>query len=167
MIEHNKCETCNAFVEDVPLCTQCRELDLYERAVILATKAHEGQTRWGGEPYITHPLAVASQFDNDFLRAIAVMHDVLEDTSITEAQLRSRFPKLVVDSLVLLTHQENESYANYIRRIGESGNIAARLVKQADLRHNSHDLTDKKHLQRRDKYELAMELLFACSRPKT
>lgn len=39
---------------------------MYNKAYELAKKAHKGQTRWGGEPYITHPEAVASKFQDDF-----------------------------------------------------------------------------------------------------
>lgn len=132
--------------------------ELYERAVAVATEAHEGQKRWGGEPYISHPLAVAESFGPVAgpAKVAAVLHDVLEDTAVTEEELRTEFPDFIVDNLLLLTHKDDESYADYIMRIRTSG--LARLVKAADIQHNLSDLGEK-HKQRRDKYELALKLL--------
>ena len=137
--------------------------EMYERAMKIALRAHEGQTRWGGEPYISHPVAVADSFGPiaSPAKVTAVLHDVLEDSDVTEAELREVFPdcgawRIIVDNLLLLTHKEGESYADYIMRIRTSG--LARLVKAADIKHNLSDLGEK-HKQRRDKYELALKLL--------
>jgi (p)ppGpp synthase/HD superfamily hydrolase len=131
-----------------------------QRAIAVATKAHEGQTRWGGEPYITHPLAVAKSFDEGGDAWIAaVLHDVMEDSEVTERDLRQHFSNSIVDALVLLTHLSGETYAEYIMKIRRAGGIA-RAVKIADIEHNLSDLTDpNKHKQRRDKYQLAWMLL--------
>lgn len=138
-------------------------LGMLKRATEIATRAHEGQTRWGGEPYITHPLAVAEAFAFASVERIAaVMHDVIEDSDITADQIRSEFPdnptwQIVVNTLESLTHRDGESYADYIMRIRKDG--IARLVKMGDLLHNLSDLDGRKHRQRRDKYELALRLL--------
>lgn len=138
--------------------------ELYARAVEIATKAHEGQTRWGGEPYITHPLAVADSFGMIPQKVIAVLHDVIEDTDVTEEELRKEFPnshdwQRIVDALVLLTHRPGYSYADYIGDIRTSS--WACWVKQEDIHHNLSDCYQdrKKHKQRIDKYELALKLL--------
>lgn len=145
--------------------------DLYEKAVKVATKAHQGQTRWGGEPYITHPLAVAEAFDLERQpreKIIAVLHDVLEDSDVTYKEIVGNFGVVIADAVRQLTHPPHISYADYVVNIRDetiAGNTSARLarvVKEADLRHNLSDLNDpKKHKQRRDKYELALALL-AC-----
>jgi (p)ppGpp synthase/HD superfamily hydrolase len=143
--------------------------EMHRRAVEIATEAHKEQKRWGGEPYITHPIAVAEAFGlktHPRLKITAILHDVLEDSDVTEDDLLQDFPVEIVDALVLMTHKPGESYADYIMRIrgveGERGlahNLALK-VKMADLRHNLSDLNDpKKHRQRRDKYELALKLL--------
>ena len=75
---------------------------LYERAVEIATAAHEGQSRWGGEPYITHPLAVAKSFGMGRAKVVAVLHDVIEDTNITEEDLRKEFPYTMIGNLLLM-----------------------------------------------------------------
>jgi (p)ppGpp synthase/HD superfamily hydrolase len=135
---------------------------LYQKAVDIATAAHEGQTRWDPSvPYITHPLAVADNFDLDKdqgpHKILAVLHDVIEDTSVTAEQLLDVFPDWIIKSIVALTHLPDESYADYICRVNDDCMAAA--VKMADLKDNLKDLTKKKHLQRIDKYQLALKLL--------
>jgi len=120
--------------------------NLYKKAVEIATAAHEDQTRWDGEPYITHPLAVADAFPLDDAKIVAVLHDVLEDSDVTVKDLAREFPMKIVDACVAMTHQPEQSYADYIMAI--RGNKLATTVKLADLRHNLSDLVDKKHKQR-------------------
>ena len=133
--------------------------DLYTRAVEIATAAHEGQTRWGGEPYITHPLAVANYFHMSIEKIVAVLHDVIEDTDITGNDLLDEFPDEIVGSVLVMTHKEHESYADYIMRVRK--NHIARKVKLADIKHNLSDLdkNPQAHKQRKDKYQLAIKLL--------
>lgn len=131
--------------------------DLYNKAVEIATAAHEGQTRWGGEPYITHPLAVAEAFPIGDAKIVAVLHDVLEDSDVTVKDLAGVFPMKIVDACAVMTHQPGQTYADYIMSIRE--NKLATTVKLADITHNLSDLTDDKHKQRRDKYQLAIKLL--------
>lgn len=118
----------------------------------IATAAHVQQSRSDGKPYITHPQAVAAMFDNALLQAIAWLHDVIEDTHYTEADLRQQLPAEVVDRVVLLSRRAGETYAEFIERIGTSRDAAAIQVKLADLRHNLSDLLPG---SKRDKYELA------------
>lgn len=138
-------------------------IDLYQKAVEIATKAHEGQTRWDPKvPYITHPLAVADNFElneaEGSQKIVAILHDVIEDSSVTSEDLLKIFPSHIVEALVALTHLPDESYADYICRIQNSGCLAV-TVKMADLNDNLRGLTEKKHRQRKDKYELALKLL--------
>ena len=157
--------------------------DLYQRAVEIATQAHQGQTRWGGEPYITHPLAVAEAFDlarQPREKIVAVLHDVLEDSDVTYQEMIGHFGITIADALQLLTHDSSVTYADYIANIRDEALASveayrvrresrmvdtasagiAKAVKMADLRHNLSDLTHpKKHVQRRDKYQLALKLL--------
>lgn len=136
---------------------------LYQKAVKIATAAHRGQTRWDPNiPYITHPLAVADNFDlaagQGSEKIVAVLHDVIEDTSVTVQDLQKVFPDWIVKDLVSLTHLPDESYADYICRVRDSSCVAA-SVKMADIKNNLEGLTEKKHRQRKDKYELALKLL--------
>lgn len=121
----------------------------------LAREAHQGQFRTDGTPYVEHPQRVADSVGPEF-KAAAMLHDVLEDTEITEAHLRDVFPARVVDPVVILTRRDRESYARYIRRIADSRNPAAIAIKIADLNDN---LSDHPPGARRDKYELAKAYL--------
>ena len=77
------------------------DVALVERAFHFSDSAHRGQFRKSGEPYITHPLAVASilsqwRLDAHGLAA-ALLHDVMEDTAVTKLELESKFGKPVAD----------------------------------------------------------------------
>ncbi len=100
-----------------------------EDAIALAAQAHQGQ-RYpapGGEPFILHPLRVMLRVETPAARIVAVLHDLIEDTPYTLADLRHRgYPPALVAALDLLTHRDADPYDAYI----------ARLVKLADLADN-------------------------------
>lgn len=107
-----------------------------EIAKAMAEKAHAGQCDKAGKPYIEHPAYVAAQVQGEEAKAIAWLHDVVEDTSITfEDLLSAGISAQVVDALRLLTHDKSVPYLDYIRALKR--NPLARMVKLADLRHNS------------------------------
>lgn len=100
----------------------------------VATAAHEGQTRRGGDPYITHPARIAARVD-DRLKPIAWLHDVVEDTNITVADLRSMgFPAYIVEAVDLLTHRKTDTNEVYWKKI--LTNKDAVLIKLEDIRDN-------------------------------
>lgn len=142
---------------------------LYKKAVWIAQEAHKGQTDKGGNPYIEHPLYVASQVDTTELKIVAVLHDTLEDSDVTAEDLRREgFPEHVVEAITVLTHEDGneEAYLDYIRRV--SGNAVAAAVKRADLLHNM-DISripnpTEKDKKRRAKYERAYQLLEELTR---
>lgn len=110
---------------------------LYERAVKIAARAHGGQVDKGGNPYITHPLAVAEKVEGTKLKIVAVLHDVLEDSDMTaEDLLKEGFDRELVEAIQALTHDRDGdvSYEEYIRHVKK--NPMARVVKIADLHHN-------------------------------
>ncbi|HHQ13841.1 MAG TPA: HD domain-containing protein, partial [Chromatiales bacterium] len=77
------------------------QLDIVRRAYELATQAHEGQRRYSGESYITHPVAVAAiladlRLDYQAVSA-ALMHDVIEDTPISKTRIQEEFGKEIAD----------------------------------------------------------------------
>lgn len=105
---------------------------MYKLALQIATQAHKGQVRKDGEtPYILHPIRVADQFNDDYRKTIAVLHDVLEDTN----QDLSMFPKKVTDILKILTKKGD--YFSYIKKISE--NEIATQIKIADILDNLAD----------------------------
>ena len=132
-------------------------------AHIVAVYAHSGQTDKAGQPYIGHPRAVAAQMDTDDERAVAYLHDVLEDTFITEQTLRNLFGDRICDAVVSLTHCPVESYEQYVRRLGEDP--LARKVKLADLRHNMDlsrlPVVTSRDRKRAEKYKKAARYLEA------
>lgn len=126
-----------------------------ELALQIAQKAHAGQVDKAGKDYILHPMTVASYMDTDTEKAIAYLHDVLEDTDVTVDALRKIFPNEIVDTLITLTHRKDESYFEYIQRISTSK--LAKKVKVADLLHNL-DITrikepTKQDYERLEKYK--------------
>lgn len=111
--------------------------ELTKKAMRIAFDAHYGQTDRGETPYICHPLHVADQMPDEQTTAVAILHDVLEDTALTAEDLREEgIPEDIIRIVGILTRDRRISYASYIDRIIESGSRDALIVKQADLLHN-------------------------------
>ena len=88
---------------------------LMERALRLAARAHRTQTRKSSDvPYLSHPMAVAmilsrAGFDQDVTLAAALLHDVVEDTSLTLQELASEFPGEVVEIVEALSEDKTDA----------------------------------------------------------
>lgn len=109
--------------------------DMLENAIIVAANAHKGQTDKGGQPYILHPIRVMFGCKSLEEKTVAMLHDALEDTPLTAADLTDAgFPSEVVEAVVCLTKEEGEEYDTYIERV--CMNRLAALVKLADLSDN-------------------------------
>jgi guanosine-3',5'-bis(diphosphate) 3'-pyrophosphohydrolase len=129
------------------------DVALVERAFAFSEHAHQGQYRKSGEPYITHPLAVASilsqwRLDAQGLAA-ALLHDVMEDTSVTKNQIESSFGKLVADmvdgvsKLDQIEFQSREDLqAESFRKmlLAMAQDVRVILIKLADRLHNMRTL---------------------------
>ncbi|MFV8782988.1 RelA/SpoT family protein [Microbulbifer sp. SA54] len=129
------------------------QIQFVRRAYFYAEQAHEGQTRRSGEPYITHPLAVATilagmHMDAQSLAA-AMLHDVIEDTGVPKAALAEQFGEEVadlVDGVSKLTQFETDSPAekqaeNFQKMaLAMARDIRVILVKLADRLHNMRTL---------------------------
>jgi hypothetical protein len=118
--------------------------DIAKKAEAIAMRAHEGQERLGGAPYITHPERVAKRVAGDQEAvAVAWLHDVLEDTDETESSLLDAgISKEVVDAVKTLTKSKGTDYLEYLERV--RANPLARKVKIADMQDNlSDDPTEK------------------------
>lgn len=107
---------------------------LLDRAIMLATRCHEGQVDKGGQPYILHPLRVMLACQTEQERITAVLHDVMEDCGVSWATIARRFGDAIADAVAALTREEGESYASFIKRCAT--NPIARTVKMADLADN-------------------------------
>jgi (p)ppGpp synthase/HD superfamily hydrolase len=107
----------------------------------LSQRAHAGQVDKCGRPYYLHPLRVTMRLANctSAERHAALLHDVVEDTSVTLDDLRKRaYSTEIVDLVDLLTRRlaERESHNQYMDRLVQSGNVQALRVKLADVYDN-------------------------------
>ena len=130
----------------------------------IAYAAHHGQADYNGIPYIFHPIHLAESMEDEISCCAALLHDVVEDTSVTMEELAKEFPQEVIEVLQLLTHDDSTDYFDYVRAIKE--HPIARKVKLADLAHNSDqsrcvgsDLTEEKLARWKAKYDRAKAIL--------
>ena len=102
----------------------------------LCYQAHMGQTDKVGLPYVFHPFHLAEQMTDEVTTTVALLHDVIEDTPYTIEDLQAMgFAPEVLEALELLTHDPRVPYEEYLIPI--KANPIARIVKLADLAHNS------------------------------
>ncbi len=112
---------------------------LTKKALRLCFESHKDQTDKSGLPYVFHPFHLAEQMDDEISTCVALLHDVVEDTDVTFEDLAAEgYPEEALAALRLLTHDPEEPYFDYVKRI--KSNPIATKVKLADLAHNS-DLT--------------------------
>jgi guanosine-3',5'-bis(diphosphate) 3'-pyrophosphohydrolase len=106
-----------------------------ERAIAIAAQAHSGQVDKAGQPYILHPLRVMLRVSTEEERIAAILHDVVEDTSVTLGQLAAEgFSPAVVEAVKALTKLPGENRIEAATRA--AGNQVARTVKLADNAEN-------------------------------
>ena len=138
-------------------------LELIQKAYVFAATAHAGQTRLSGEPYLSHPLAVAYTladmgFDEPTVAA-GLLHDTVEDTGTTIEEIDDKFGEDVADivdgvtkiSMIVFENKE-EAQAENIRMmiLAMSHDMRVLMVKLADRLHNMSTLDfQKPHKQRR------------------
>jgi (p)ppGpp synthase/HD superfamily hydrolase len=138
------------------------ETELLERAITIAVEAHRGQKDRHGDPYILHPLRVMARVQTATEKMTAILHDVVEDTRWTFADLEKEgFPRPVLDALDCVTKREGEAYEAFVKR--SASNPLARRVKLADLEDNMDirrfpEITEKDEA-RLEKYLKAWRLL--------
>ena len=139
------------------------------QAYNFACEAHSGQYRSSGDPYVTHPIAVASilssfRMDEDSLSA-AMLHDVIEDTGIPKSVIEEKFNKEVADlvdgvskldklSITSRTQAEAENLQKMV--LAMSKDIRVIVVKLADRLHNMRTLL---YLDREKQLKIARETL--------
>ena len=134
----------------------------FQIALELAVEKHKNQTDKAGNPYILHPLHVMENVNSKEGKIIAILHDIIEDTDVTEDYLlKIGLSKRIVDAVVALTRSKDIDYQEYIKNL--SSNPLAKEVKLADLEHNM-DLKrlptlEEKDLDRNRKYQIAYHYL--------
>ena len=136
--------------------------ELTKKALAISFNAHKEQVDKSGMPYVYHPYRVAEQMDDEYSTCVALLHDVVEDTDITIAELKNEgFPQEILDAIALMTHDDETPYFEYIQQIKKNPIVTA--VKLADLRDNSNferlEKVELKDLKRLEKYREAKRIL--------
>ena len=129
------------------------DIERVEAAYVMARDAHEGQTRKSGEPYITHPLAVATLLAQWHLDAqaliAAILHDVVEDTPTTKDDIAKQFGQAVadlvdgvskLDKLQFATLEEAQAENFRKMLLAMARDVRVILIKLADRLHNMRTL---------------------------
>lgn len=145
------------------------DLDMVRKAYVFSAKAHEGQTRRSGEPYVKHPVAVAgvlTSLKTDVTAIVAgLLHDTLEDTVATADELQREFGKEVVHLVDGVTkigkitfRSSEERQAENFRKmvLSMADDIRVVIIKLADRLHNMRTL---EHLKESKRQEIAQETL--------
>ena len=146
-----------------------KQVEDIRRAYFFAEQAHEGQARRSGEPYITHPLAVAHvlammHMDHECIMA-GLLHDVIEDTEVSREALAEEFSEevaLLVDGVSKLAkaafETQQHAQAESLRKmlLAMSQDIRVIIVKLADRLHNMRTLG---HLHPEKRRRIALETL--------
>ncbi|WP_431048195.1 HD domain-containing protein [Roseateles sp. L2-2] len=136
-----------------------------ERAIQIAAQAHAGQLDKGGQPYILHPLRVMLRVQSEEARIAGVLHDVVEDTDVTLANLQAEgFSEAVLSAVDALTKRPGESRLQAAERA--AADPVAREVKLADNAENM-DLSrlpsplSERDLARLEEYRAVRALLLS------
>ena len=145
------------------------DLDLVRKAYEFSAKAHEGQRRRSGEPYLQHPIAVAgvlTSLKTDVTAIVAgLLHDTLEDTVATAGELEKEFGKDVLHLVDGVTKIGKITFRSYEEKQAENfrkmllsmaDDIRVVLIKLADRLHNMRTL---EHLSAAKRQEIAQETL--------
>ena len=152
--EQEKAEiTINNFLSKVKHYYHAHEVGQIEDAYEVAAKAHQGQFRASGRPYITHPVIVADILIDMGLDVAtvcaALLHDTVEDTYITDSDLRKKFGNEIADLVAGVTkldkiqfHNKEEEQAENMRKMffAMAKDIRVMLIKLADRLHNMRSL---------------------------
>jgi (p)ppGpp synthase/HD superfamily hydrolase len=110
--------------------------ELIDKAIVIATQAHQGQSSKTGGPFIDHVRRVAENVAGEDEKQVAWLHDVVEKgPGWTFERLREEgFSEAVVDAVDAMSKRDGEEYFAFVRR--SIGNPLARPVKRADLTDN-------------------------------
>ncbi len=159
----------NDIVEEILKYNPQADIPMVEKAYIFSAKAHKGQTRLSGEPYLIHPLEVAytlTQMNLDVPSVVSgLLHDTIEDSYVDKKEITEYFGKEIaelvdgvtkISKIQMMTSQDSrvESYRKMI--LAMSKDIRVILVKLADRYHNMKTLN---YLSPEKQKEIARETL--------
>ncbi len=140
-----------------------RKIKTYDDALDFVKDLFDGVVDKGGNPYIEHLVAVSNGVDSEEEKICGLLHDVLEDTYITEHDLEEiGIQRNIIDAIKLVSRNPDETYNAFIDRIIKSKNTMALKVKLADLNHNSDisritNSTEKDYRRVEKRYKPAKE----------
>jgi len=142
-------------------------MHLIEKSLEIALKAYSGQKDKAGRAYILHPLRIMSKVQTEEEMAVALLHDVIEDSDYTADDLLGEgIPPNVVEAVLVLTRGDGESYVEFIDRVLK--NPLATKIKIADIEDNINilrlDFVENKDLDRVARYHRAWKKLQSGSR---
>jgi guanosine-3',5'-bis(diphosphate) 3'-pyrophosphohydrolase len=118
----------------------------FARALAFAAKKHAGQKRKNGDNYIIHPIRVSQEVFTEKQKVIALLHDTLEDTDTTYAELKIEFGTEIAHTVLVLTREKDETYEDYIHRVKTNPDAIA--VKIADISDNLDDAPSDQAIKR-------------------
>ena len=120
---------------------------VYQIAIEISAKAHANQFRKDGKtPYFLHPYRVSQRLkDDEEAQVVALLHDSIEDTEETEESLLEKgIPQHLVNSIKVLTKDDDTDYETYLERVKEDP--IAKKVKIADMLDNLSDKPSEKQI---------------------
>lgn len=131
----------------------------YNTDVIRIVLEAHGNQKYGNMPYIVHLMMVARHFNDPEKQAIALLHDILEDTDVTQEELYDLFDENIARTVIVLTRKPMEEYMTYIRRIKQDS--LATEIKIADLEENLFVTNYSFSLERHSplRYQQALKIL--------
>lgn len=120
-----------------------------EDAIQLAEKYFKDKVDKGGHPYMYHLISVMNGCTSEDSKIVGILHDIIEDTDITVAELESILHENLIEAIQIVSRKFGESYSEFIQRIADSNNLIAIEVKLADLKNNM-DLSRLKEVKQKD-----------------
>lgn len=143
-----------------------REIEKVRLAYEIASRAHDGQMRDEGSPYILHPLRVAVtlvdelDIDSPTLVCAALLHDVIEDSPVTREQIADLFGEEIAEVVWLLTKFDDVSLPSYLAAIEAAPDTGATIVKLCDRLDNLRFLAHSPKLEKKLRYVRTTEIFY-------
>ena len=132
-----------------------------KKALRLCFDAHKDQKDKSDLPYVFHPFHLAEQMTDEATTIVALLHDVIEDTDVTLADLQAEgFSREILDAVALLTHDKSVNYTDYVLKIKE--NPIAKAVKLGNPLCLVFYFLPKKRLARKNIHRASRLLNFLC-----
>lgn len=155
-------ENLEIFIDSLQTCVKIYDHEMFY-AMICAFLAHGNKKDKEGESYYKHPLNVAKSVNEKNEKIVAILHDVLEDSNITENNLRAMgFSDEIILAVKALTRGKLQSYSSYLEQVCK--NPIAKNVKLADVKDNANPKRLEKlntitKIRLKNKYDKAIAIL--------